>query len=131
MLTTEKSPQRAPNLAHVVLAAHLRPRDVVAPSAPARAVPYSRQLERRTPRSRHRRRLGGQPEVRENGHDHLALRDVSDDRSATTPRARQNVDPAIADGNCSMILDQVEAGVAVRMAILWRLAAESHESPPA
>jgi aspartate carbamoyltransferase catalytic subunit len=40
-------------------------------------------------------------------------------------------DAEIADGNRSMILDQVEAGVAVRMAILWRLAAESHESPPA
>jgi aspartate carbamoyltransferase catalytic subunit len=41
------------------------------------------------------------------------------------------IDPAIADGSRSVILDQVEAGVAVRMAILWRLAAESHESPPA
>ena len=36
--TTETSPQRAPNLARVVVAAHLRLRDVVAPSAPARAV---------------------------------------------------------------------------------------------
>jgi aspartate carbamoyltransferase catalytic subunit len=41
------------------------------------------------------------------------------------------IDPAIADGSRSVILDQVEAGVAVRMAILWRLAAESHETPPA
>jgi aspartate carbamoyltransferase catalytic subunit len=41
------------------------------------------------------------------------------------------IDPAIADGTRSVILDQVEAGVAVRMAILWRLAAESHEAPPA
>ena len=41
------------------------------------------------------------------------------------------IDPAIADGSRSVILDQVEAGVAVRMAILWRLAAESHEAPPA
>ena len=40
------------------------------------------------------------------------------------------IDPAIADGNRSVILDQVEAGVAVRMAILWRLAAEPHEAPP-
>jgi aspartate carbamoyltransferase catalytic subunit len=40
-------------------------------------------------------------------------------------------DAEVVDGNRSMILDQVEAGVAVRMAILWRLAAESHESPPA
>ncbi len=41
------------------------------------------------------------------------------------------IDPAIADGSRSVILDQVEAGVAVRMAVLWRLAAESHEAPPA
>ena len=40
------------------------------------------------------------------------------------------IDPAIADGGRSVILDQVEAGVAVRMAVLWRLAAESHEGPP-
>jgi aspartate carbamoyltransferase catalytic subunit len=40
------------------------------------------------------------------------------------------IDPAIADGSRSVILDQVEAGVAVRMAILWRLAAEPHEAPP-
>jgi aspartate carbamoyltransferase catalytic subunit len=37
------------------------------------------------------------------------------------------IDPAIADGPRSVILDQVEAGVAVRMAVLWRLAAEAHE----
>ena len=36
----------------------------------------------------------------------------------------------IADGSRSVILDQVEAGVAVRMAVLWRLAAEAHEGPP-
>jgi aspartate carbamoyltransferase catalytic subunit len=41
------------------------------------------------------------------------------------------IDPAIADGERSVILDQVEAGVAVRMAVLWRLAAEAHEVPPA
>jgi len=40
------------------------------------------------------------------------------------------IDPAIADGKRSVILDQVEAGVAVRMAVLWRLAAEAHEGPP-
>jgi aspartate carbamoyltransferase catalytic subunit len=41
------------------------------------------------------------------------------------------IDPSVADGERSVILDQVEAGVAVRMAILWRLAAEAHEPPPA
>jgi aspartate carbamoyltransferase catalytic subunit len=40
------------------------------------------------------------------------------------------IDPGIADGERSVILDQVEAGVAVRMAVLWRLAAEAHEPPP-
>jgi aspartate carbamoyltransferase catalytic subunit len=40
------------------------------------------------------------------------------------------IDPAIADGKRSVILDQVEAGVAVRMAVLWRLAAEANEHPP-
>jgi aspartate carbamoyltransferase catalytic subunit len=40
------------------------------------------------------------------------------------------IDPAVADGSRSVILDQVEAGVAVRMAVLWRLAAESGEPPP-
>lgn len=40
------------------------------------------------------------------------------------------IDTAIADGERSVILDQVEAGVAVRMAILWRLAAEANEAPP-
>jgi aspartate carbamoyltransferase catalytic subunit len=40
------------------------------------------------------------------------------------------IDPAIADGGRSVILDQVEAGVAVRMAVLWRLAAEANENPP-
>ena len=36
--TTENQLNEPPNLAHVVLAAHLRPSDVVAPSAAARAV---------------------------------------------------------------------------------------------
>ena len=40
------------------------------------------------------------------------------------------IDPGIADGKRSVILDQVEAGVAVRMAVLWRLAAEANEQPP-
>jgi aspartate carbamoyltransferase catalytic subunit len=40
------------------------------------------------------------------------------------------IDPGIADGSRSVILDQVEAGVAVRMAVLWRLAAEANEGPP-
>jgi aspartate carbamoyltransferase catalytic subunit len=41
------------------------------------------------------------------------------------------IDPAVADGSRSVILDQVEAGVAVRMAVLWMLAAEAVESIPA
>lgn len=41
------------------------------------------------------------------------------------------IDPAIADGRQSVIMDQVEAGVAVRMAVLWMLAAEANEHPPA
>jgi len=41
------------------------------------------------------------------------------------------IDPAIADGARSVILDQVEAGVAVRMAVLWMLAAEAVEAIPA
>jgi aspartate carbamoyltransferase catalytic subunit len=34
------------------------------------------------------------------------------------------IDPSIADGERSLVLDQVEAGVAVRMAVLYMLAAE-------
>ncbi len=34
------------------------------------------------------------------------------------------INPDIADGKRSVILDQVEAGVAVRMAVLWQLCAE-------
>jgi aspartate carbamoyltransferase catalytic subunit len=41
------------------------------------------------------------------------------------------IDPAVADGAQSVILDQVEAGVAVRMAVLWVLAAEANEPAPA
>jgi aspartate carbamoyltransferase catalytic subunit len=40
------------------------------------------------------------------------------------------IDPAVADGAQSVILDQVEAGVAVRMAVLWMLAAEPAEPAP-
>ncbi len=40
------------------------------------------------------------------------------------------IDPSVADGPQSLILDQVEAGVAVRMAVLWMLAAEPAEPAP-
>jgi aspartate carbamoyltransferase catalytic subunit len=40
------------------------------------------------------------------------------------------IDPSVADGPQSVILDQVEAGVAVRMAVLWMLAAEPAEPAP-
>jgi aspartate carbamoyltransferase catalytic subunit len=40
------------------------------------------------------------------------------------------IDPDVADGVASVILDQVEAGVAVRMAILWQLCAEQSEPLP-
>ncbi len=39
--------------------------------------------------------------------------------------------PEIADGVQSVLLDQVESGVAVRMAVLWLLCAEGHELPGA
>jgi aspartate carbamoyltransferase catalytic subunit len=39
------------------------------------------------------------------------------------------IDPTVADGPRSVILDQVEAGVAVRMAILWMLATEMKGEP--
>ena len=39
------------------------------------------------------------------------------------------IDPAVADGPRSVVLDQVEAGVAVRMAILYQLAGESGVAP--
>src|SRR4051812_20199868 len=89
--TTENQLNEPPNPARVLLAAHVRLHDVVARSAPARAIPYSRPLERRAPRSRQRRRLGGQPEVREDRHHHLALGNVADDRSVTATIAGQNV----------------------------------------
>lgn len=40
------------------------------------------------------------------------------------------IDPFVADGERSVVLDQVEAGVAVRMAALYLLAAEPHEQVP-
>ncbi|MBK8257086.1 MAG: aspartate carbamoyltransferase catalytic subunit [Polyangiaceae bacterium] len=39
------------------------------------------------------------------------------------------IDPAVADGARSVIMDQVEAGVAVRMAVLWMLAAPAEPAP--
>jgi len=39
------------------------------------------------------------------------------------------IDPGVADGPRSVILDQVEAGVAVRMAILYLLAGEAGQEP--
>jgi aspartate carbamoyltransferase catalytic subunit len=41
------------------------------------------------------------------------------------------IEPVVADGAASVILDQVEAGVAVRMAVLWLLSAEQNEPLPA
>ena len=41
------------------------------------------------------------------------------------------IDPRVADGPRSVILDQVESGVAVRMALLYMLAAEPSEEAPA
>ena len=35
------------------------------------------------------------------------------------------IDPRVADGERSVVLDQVEAGVAVRMALLYLFAAEA------
>jgi aspartate carbamoyltransferase catalytic subunit len=40
------------------------------------------------------------------------------------------IESTIADGPRSVILDQVEAGVALRMAVLWKLAAEANEPIP-
>lgn len=39
------------------------------------------------------------------------------------------IDPEVADGRQSVILDQVEAGVAVRMAVLYLLAGEAAQTP--
>jgi aspartate carbamoyltransferase catalytic subunit len=39
------------------------------------------------------------------------------------------IEPSVADGPRSVVLDQVEAGVAVRMAILYQLAGEAGASP--
>ena len=40
------------------------------------------------------------------------------------------ISPEIADSKSSVILHQVEAGVAVRMAVLWVMAAEANEPIP-
>jgi aspartate carbamoyltransferase catalytic subunit len=40
------------------------------------------------------------------------------------------IDDGLADSDRSAVLDQVEAGVAVRMAILYLLAADKGEPPP-
>lgn len=39
------------------------------------------------------------------------------------------IDPTVADGPRSLVLDQVEAGVAIRMAVLYQLAGEAGASP--
>lgn len=39
------------------------------------------------------------------------------------------IDPAVADGERSVVLDQVEAGLAVRMALLYLLAGDSTHAP--
>ncbi|GAB4203838.1 MAG: aspartate carbamoyltransferase catalytic subunit [Sandaracinaceae bacterium] len=41
------------------------------------------------------------------------------------------IDPSVADGGRSVILDQVEAGVAVRMAVLYQLAGEGGDAAKA
>ena len=40
------------------------------------------------------------------------------------------IESIIADGERSVVLEQVEAGVAVRMALLYLLAGDAGESPP-
>jgi len=40
------------------------------------------------------------------------------------------IDPELADGPASVILEQVESGVAVRMAVLWLLVAEASDDSP-
>ncbi|MEZ4288218.1 MAG: hypothetical protein R3A47_08760 [Polyangiales bacterium] len=39
------------------------------------------------------------------------------------------IDPTVADGDHSVILNQVEAGVAVRMALLYLLAGDANAAP--
>jgi aspartate carbamoyltransferase catalytic subunit len=41
------------------------------------------------------------------------------------------IDPSVADGERSLVLDQVEAGVAVRMAVLYQLAGEGGDAAKA
>ena len=53
------------------------------------------------------------------------IRDASENRTTVrVASARSFTDSPVADGERSVILDQVEAGVAVRMAVLYNLAAE-------
>ena len=90
-LATEKSAQRAPE------PRARRPRGTPPPSRHRRAFGRcssrcrSRKIEAGTSRPRERRRFRRQPEVREDRHDHLALRDVTDDRPPPTARAGQNI----------------------------------------
>ena len=39
------------------------------------------------------------------------------------------IEPSVADGARSLVLDQVEAGLAVRMAVLYQLAGEAGSAP--
>ena len=71
------TPPKPPNLAHVVLAAHLRPRDVARAVGPGPSHCHSCKIEAGTPRPRERRRKRRQSEVRQDGHDHFAGRDKS------------------------------------------------------
>jgi aspartate carbamoyltransferase catalytic subunit len=86
-----------------------------------------------------RERLGGSflPSTREYsrmfGLNHARLSLAKPDAIVMHPGPMNRgveIDPAVADGPRSVILDQVEAGVAVRMAVLWILAAEASEPAP-
>ena len=68
----------SPRTSRVVVATHLRHSDVARAFGRCSSRCRSRKVEAGTPRPRARRRLGRQPEVREEGHDHLPVRDVSE-----------------------------------------------------
>ena len=112
-------PGRPSNLARVVLAAHLRPRDVARAFGPCSSRCRSRKVEAGTSRPRKRR----QPEVRQDGHDHLAVRDVGHDRPPPAARARENVHqesmvPPLSQGFLASTIrcgGKVSANGAVRM----------------
>jgi hypothetical protein len=96
---TAKSAQRAPEpRAH-------RPLDTPPPSRRRCAFGRcsircrSRKIEAGTPRPRDRRRKRSQPGVRQDGHEHLAVRDVSHDRPPPTAPARQNIHPIMRPGS--------------------------------